>query len=57
MQILAFEAKKDEYLWKVRLFKEMMERESNRIAITLAHKLSVKRKQKQDGLEVETASA
>lgn len=26
MQILAFEAKKDEFLEKVRLFKEMMER-------------------------------
>jgi hypothetical protein len=35
----------------------MMERESNRIAITLAHKLSVKRKQKEEGAEIETASA
>jgi hypothetical protein len=31
-QIKAFEAKKDEFHEKVRLFKEMMERESRRIA-------------------------
>ncbi len=47
LQILAFEAKKEEFLEKVRLFKEMMERESNRIALNLMQKPPVKRKQKE----------
>jgi hypothetical protein len=54
-QILAFEAKKDEFLEKVRLFKEMMERESLRIAQNLSLKLAKRRQREGEADSTETS--